>query len=90
MCSPCQHPNRRACPHPTATTSAPQLVFPVWEGDGTKLCQQNLANKGEPSPSAGKCEITAAVGGKRPGWLLEGSNVLTHPAIKWQCTKSKG
>lgn len=65
-------------------TSAPRLVFPAWEGGGSKVGQQNLANQGEPSPSAGECEVTLAVGGSRQGRLLEGSGILTHSIIKWQ------
>lgn len=45
-------------------TSIPYLVFPAQQGGSTKLCQQNSANKEEPSPSAGECEIAPSGRGK--------------------------
>lgn len=84
MCPPSASLQDSLSPGLQPATSAPRLVFPAWEGGGSKVGQQNLANQGEPSPSAGECEVTLAVGGTRQGQLLEGSGILTHSIIKWQ------
>lgn len=64
--SPWQHPYQRP-PSWAETTPRQHGKVMVPNSDGTKMCQQDLANKEELSPSAGGCEIAPAVRGKPEG-----------------------